>query len=87
MIGAGRLFCRTRLVPCSADEEESMLIDCNECVMQNTDVCGGCVVTVLLDDPRDPKVELDEAESRALGNLADAGLVPKLRLLRKTGSD
>lgn len=64
-----------------------MLIDCNECVMQNTDVCKGCIVTALLDDPAHYQVELDEVEKRALGNLAAAGLVPELRLLKKTGSD
>ncbi len=64
-----------------------MLIDCNECVMQNTDTCQGCIVTLLLDDPSGHRIDLDDVESRALGNLADAGLVPKLRLLKKTGSD
>ncbi len=64
-----------------------MLIDCNDCVMQNTDTCKGCIVTALLDDVGEPKVELDDAESRALGNLAAAGMVPEFRLLKKTGND
>ena len=69
-----------------------MLIDCNDCVMQHTDVCKGCIVTVLLDDPSPNqesghRVKLDAAETKALGNLAAAGLVPELRLLKKTGSD
>ena len=63
-----------------------MLIDCNECVMQNTDACKGCIVSVLLDGPGG-QVELDDSESTALGNLAEAGLVPELRLLKKTGSE
>ena len=64
-----------------------MLIDCNECVMQRTDACNGCIVTLLLDDPALGRLELDEVESTALDNLAAAGMVPELRLLKKTGSD
>jgi hypothetical protein len=70
-----------------ADKEKPMLIDCNECVMQHTDVCKGCIVTALLDGPAGHQVELDEGEKQALGNLAAAGLVPELRLLKKTGSN
>lgn len=64
-----------------------MLIDCNECVMQKTDACNGCIVTLLLDDAATGQVELDDVEAQALGNLAAAGLVPELRLLKKTGTD
>ena len=69
-----------------------MLIDCNDCVMQNSDACGDCIVTVLLNNPvdgqqSDCQMELDDAEAMALGNLAAAGLVAEMRLLKKTGSD
>jgi hypothetical protein len=37
------------------------------------------VISVLLDAP--PRIELDEPELRAIGALADAGLVPHLRLI------
>ncbi|MEE9228467.1 MAG: hypothetical protein V3U47_05795 [Acidimicrobiia bacterium] len=44
-------------------------------------------MTALLDGPVGHQVELDEGEKQALGNLAAAGLVPELRLLKKTGSE
>jgi len=55
-----------------------MLIDCEQCAMQHTSACDDCVVTFLLD--RGP-VDLSPSESEALGNLADEGLVPHLRLI------
>ncbi len=55
-----------------------MLIDCNECVMQGTIACRDCVVTFLLGDG---PIELDQEEAVALGNLAEVGLVPDLRLV------
>lgn len=55
-----------------------MIIDCDRCAIRGTG-CSDCVITVLLDAP--PTVELDEPELRALGTLADAGLVPHLRLI------
>jgi hypothetical protein len=65
-----------------------MLIDCNSCVMQNTDACHDCVVTVLLDElgPRTeerPQVAVSDNELDALSNLAEIGLVPHLRLVPK----
>lgn len=59
-----------------------MLIDCDSCRMLNTSVCHECVVPLLLDDG---PVELDEDETRALDNLARAGLCPPLRLVPKAG--
>ena len=55
-----------------------MLIDCDSCLMDGTDACGDCVVPVLLGEG---PMELDPVEHRALGALADAGLVPRLRLI------
>ncbi len=66
-----------------------MLIDCDRCVMQHTSACDDCVVSVLLAGfgesgtvgvARGP-VELDDGETEALRNLADAGLVAPLRLV------
>lgn len=56
-----------------------MLIDCETCRAPAT-ACRDCVITVLLAQPPQP-VELDDAEQAAIGNLADAGLVPPLRLV------
>ncbi len=63
-----------------------MLIDCNECAMQHTLACRDCVVAHLLHDLVSP-IEIDESRAAALDVLADAGLVPELRLVRRTGTD
>lgn len=55
-----------------------MVIDCETCLMRDTAACEDCVVTFLLDAG---PLDLDGAEQEALGNLADAGLVPRLRLV------
>ncbi len=57
-----------------------MRIDCDECVMQHTDACDGCIVTAMLGIGGGP-VELADTESIALRNLADAGVVAPLRLI------
>lgn len=46
--------------------------------MKNTNTCDDCVVTVLF---RLGPVDLTEQEVAALDNLADEGLVPRLRLV------
>ncbi len=75
-----------------------MVIDCDTCVVRGH-ACGDCVISVLLGHPAVPvppwvddgppdagtKVEIDADERRALDVLAEAGLVPRLRLVRKTG--
>lgn len=61
-----------------------MLIDCDTCAAP-AGACEGCVMTVLLRErapARPPRVELDDAERDAIGLLAQAGLVPPLRLVR-----
>ena len=60
-----------------------MRIDCDECVMQDTEVCEDCVVTFVMDrEPGEPVV-IDVAEERAMRMLGGAGLVPRLRLVPK----
>jgi hypothetical protein len=63
-------------------EEAEMLIDCNECVAQHTPACHDCVVTMLLGDMLGP-IEVDPDQAAALEVLADVGLVPELRLIRR----
>ena len=55
-----------------------MLIDCDQCAMQHTSACDDCVVSVLF---QIGPVDLAEDEVAALDNLADNGLVPRLRLV------
>jgi hypothetical protein len=56
-----------------------MLIDCETCQVRGIG-CGDCVVSVILGGPPDG-VELDATEQAALRVLADAGMVPRLRLV------
>jgi hypothetical protein len=56
-----------------------MLIDCDHCEVRGL-ACSDCVVSVLLGAP-DHTAELGRAERRALDVLAEAGLVPPLRLV------
>ena len=58
-----------------------MRIDCDECAMQHTVACNDCVVAFLLREADGP-VEIDKTEAAALSAMADAGLVPRLRLVR-----
>jgi hypothetical protein len=60
------------------NRRQDMRIDCDVCAMRNTDACTDCVVTFLL---AAGPVELNDAETEALGNLAEVGLVPRLRLI------
>lgn len=59
-----------------------MLIDCDTCRMRHTAVCSDCVVGVLIGSS---PLDVDHAEQTALENLADAGLVPRLRLVSARG--
>jgi hypothetical protein len=60
-------------------------IDCDECVMQHTDVCDDCVVSFICSRHPDEAVVVDVSEVRALRLLCNAGLVPGLRHVRRTG--
>lgn len=62
----------------TAEGAAPVLIDCDTCVVRGTG-CTDCVVSVLLGGPPDD-VALDSEERRALRVLADAGLVPPLRM-------
>ncbi len=53
-----------------------MLIDCDRCEMRDI-ACGDCVVGAMLDGA----LEIEEPERDALRTLADAGMVPPLRLV------
>ena len=60
-----------------------MLIDCDSCSARGRH-CHDCVITVLLGSPA-PRVELDSQEQIAFVSLAEAGLVPPLRLVPSDG--
>jgi len=55
-----------------------MLIDCDQCAMRDTSACDDCVVSCLLGGG---PVDVSDTQIEALANLAEEGLVPKLRLV------
>ena len=55
-----------------------MIVDCDTCAVRG-DACQDCVISVLLGAP--PSVELGSPEQRAIDVLAEAGMVPRLRLV------
>ena len=59
-----------------------MIIDCDSCAVRGLE-CGDCVVTVLLLGP----AELDRREQAAIAVLAEAGMLPPLRLVPNGGDD
>jgi hypothetical protein len=62
-----------------------MLIDCDNCEVRGS-ACAGCVVSVLLGAPPSG-VDVDDSEQAALAVLADAGMVPRLRLVTRPDAD
>lgn len=62
----------------SIDTDDTMVIDCDRCAVRG-DACSECVISVLLGAP--PQVEWDDSEQRAVDALAEAGMVPRLRLV------
>ncbi|HKN53955.1 MAG TPA: hypothetical protein VJX66_15745 [Amycolatopsis sp.] len=56
---------------------ETEIVDCDRCVVRGIS-CHDCVVSVLLGPP---PVAWDADERRAIDALAQAGMVPQLRLV------
>ena len=57
-----------------------LVVDCDGCTVRGL-ACDDCVVSVLLGPPPE-RLSLDADELSALDALADAGLVPPLRLVQ-----
>ena len=68
-----------------AEEGVVLTIDCEECVMEGTGACDDCVVSYIVGREPGEAVVIDAEEERAVRLLAGAGLVPTLRLVRRTG--
>lgn len=64
---------------------DPLTIDCDDCAMQHTAACEDCVVTFICDRAPGQAVVIDVAEARAVRLLGEAGLVPRLRQVRRTG--
>ena len=61
-----------------------MVIDCDECVMQGTSACDDCIVTFLVGREPGEAVVIDVDEERELRLLQGEGLVPQLRLVKRS---
>jgi hypothetical protein len=63
-----------------------MLIDCDSCLAKDI-ACDDCVISVIFKEGLvdEGPLNLDEDEADALSTLADAGLVPQLRLVPRAG--
>jgi hypothetical protein len=70
--------------PSDGSTSDPLLIECDRCSLRGTG-CGDCVVTFLLGSPPSG-VALDDDERRAIDVLADAGLVPPLRMVEPLDS-
>jgi hypothetical protein len=57
----------------------ALTIDCETCVMRNTDACDDCVVSFIIRREPGDAIVIDVDEVRALRALAGGGLVPELR--------
>ena len=55
-----------------------MIIDCDACVMRDTDACNDCVVTAILEPERGPLI-FDGDEVVAISLFQDAGMLPSTR--------
>ena len=62
-----------------------LTIDCAACSLEGTSACDDCVVTFLCSRAPGDAVVIDVAEARAVRLLGQAGLVPALRHVRRTG--
>lgn len=79
VVAAGLITPRNLSV--ASDRLAGMLIDCDTCLARDSEACDDCLVSVLF-SPQ--PLEVDGEEQEALTLLADAGLVPRLRLLPPT---
>jgi len=57
----------------------TLTISCDDCTMQGTSACDGCVVTFICGRDPEDAVVIDVEEARALRLLGRSGLVPPLR--------
>ena len=63
----------------------SLLIDCDDCRLQDSGACADCVVTYLCGVEAEVPVVVDFEAARALRLLDQAGLAPPLRHRRRSG--
>jgi hypothetical protein len=59
---------------------DSVVVDCDRCLVRGPSACGDCVVSFLLGAPP-AGIAIDAEEMAALDVLSEAGLTPPLRLV------
>lgn len=64
---------------------QTITVECESCVMQDTGACEDCVVTYLVGREPDDAVVIDADEARAMRMLEQAGLLPTLRFEARAG--
>ena len=85
VVAAGPSHPWFKLGPMTNPFTDSLTISCDDCLMQGTDACEDCVVTFICGrDPNDAVI-VDAEEARAVRMLGSAGLVPRLRHVRRSG--
>lgn len=62
---------------------EALSISCDDCVMQHTPTCDDCVVSFVCSREPGEALVIDVAEARAVRLLAEGGLLPGLRQVRR----
>ncbi|HET9689918.1 MAG TPA: hypothetical protein VFP61_02105 [Acidimicrobiales bacterium] len=60
----------------------SLLIDCDDCLLQGTEACTDCVVSLFCGPPGPAQV-IDAAEAQVVHMLGRGGLVPPIRHRRR----
>jgi hypothetical protein len=64
----------------------TIVISCEDCAMQNSDVCDDCLVSFILSRDPDDAVVIDADEARALRMMTKVGLVPRARHVKRERS-
>jgi hypothetical protein len=64
---------------------EPLEVDCNVCVMNNTNACDDCLVSFICDRDPNEAVVITMDELRSMRALSEAGLVPGLKHRPRTG--
>jgi len=70
----------------SPTRDNPIRISCDDCSMQGTSACDDCLVTFICSREPGDAVIIDAAEVRAMRQLAEGGLVPRLRHQRRGSS-
>lgn len=73
--------------PSRSGDDQAFSIDCDECVMQHTEVCGDCVVSFVVNRSPGDALVVDVAEARAVRLLTNAGLLPSLRHVKRVSGE